>query len=190
MGSVIAVFGLSGVGKSHMIGKFVRGHPHFLHAQASQLIKSALGDRSLGAERLRTAAANDILKNQELLVEAFGEVRRNAKETPIIFDGHSVIYNDAELVRIPVEVVRRIEPALLIFLRAEPAEISTRRALDPAKKRPARTHEQLMHEQSIALEMCEDYATTLQVPLAVFHTSDEAGFANAIRGLSQQSPAN
>ena len=70
MNDVIAVFGLSGVGKSWLISRFAEGH-EVLHLQASQLLKDAKAAVSgivTTSEELRTGP---VIDNQALLISAF-----------------------------------------------------------------------------------------------------------------------
>src|ERR1700753_345358 len=89
MAKVVAVFGLSGVGKSWMISRYVAAE-NIAHIQASQLMRDASTagvGKPVTSESLRRGA---VLDNQSLLTEAFAKVLAE-EARPIIFDGHCLI---------------------------------------------------------------------------------------------------
>ena len=62
---VIAVFGISGVGKTTIIRQWLDGRDDALHLQASALIRQGLPDLALDSEMLRSSSAHRILANQQ-----------------------------------------------------------------------------------------------------------------------------
>jgi adenylate kinase len=65
---VVAIFGVSGVGKSWLISRFASANP-VAHVQASRLLreaKAAIDGRNTTSEQLRTDA---VLDNQMLLIQ-------------------------------------------------------------------------------------------------------------------------
>lgn len=176
--SVVAVFGLSGVGKSWLIGRFVKRCP-VLHVQASQLMrdaKAALSGLNITSEQLRTGA---VLDNQALLVQAFSDVRAMANQ-PIIFDGHCVVDNGVELLEIPVEVIDRLSVNSIVFIEGLPKEIVDRRRNDPTRVRPNRSEIEIYTHQQKAKEVCELYSKRLNVPLVIVSAGDEDMFAKTL----------
>ena len=155
MVSVVAVFGLSGVGKSWLISRFAAAET-VVHAQASQLLRearAAISGRAETQEELRKGA---VLENQTLLIEAFARLRASAT-APVIFDGHSVVDGRDRLIEIPVDVIQALGPTGLVFIRDDPAAIVTRRAQDKFRIRPARTEAEIGVQQDRAFMVCARY---------------------------------
>ena len=181
MVKVAAVFGVSGVGKSWLIARFGEA-ASIAHAQASQLLRDAraeISGRLDSQEELRQGA---VLDNQALLIEAFANFRLVATN-PIIFDGHSVIDAGHQLVEIPVEIIRAIAPAGLIFIKDEPAAIVARRAHDTARPRPVRSESEILVHQNRARALCERYAEALDIRLTLVQAGDKAEFSSAIESI-------
>lgn len=181
MVEVVAVFGLSGVGKSWLISRFVRQHA-FVHVQASQLLrdaKSASTGVDVTSEELRTGT---VLDNQALLIRAF-RARCAAETTPIIFDGHCVIDSSDELIEIPVSVIGALRPSGLIFIADDPKLIVARRSADQTRERPSRTTDELTSHQHRALDLFAIYAQHLGLKPMVVNAGDEVAFASAILAI-------
>lgn len=102
---VVALAGLSGVGKSTLLENAQRTLV-FEHLQASELIKAER------RECQRKPVAHDLLRegniddNQALLISGF--MRRAPKEGLIVLDGHTVIDTPDGLVEILPSVFRRL----------------------------------------------------------------------------------
>ena len=170
---IIAVFGISGVGKTTLIDSIARDWPsEILHLQASQLIKDAK-QRDLDSEALRTASADEIGVNQDFLISEFDRRVVSAIQSTVIFDGHSVIDNDTDLVLIPTSVIRALSPTAIIFVVDSAATIAARRRSDGRRNRPERSAVKLEFMQSRALEACHGYSDALAVPLHVILPTDD-----------------
>jgi adenylate kinase len=181
VGVTIAVFGISGVGKSRLISSF--GNPDgFVHVQASELLKrakEAAGGGSVSAEDLRQGA---VLDNQSFLVSAF-KAFSSAECKNIIFDGHTVIDGGASLIEVPIEVIASIDPAGVIFVWDEPATIARRRLADAKRQRPSRTAAELDEHQRRAETLSRAYAEKLSIPFARVRSGDEDQFATSITAV-------
>jgi adenylate kinase len=178
---VVAVFGVSGVGKSWLISRFASANP-VAHVQASQLLreaKAAIDGCNTTPEQLRRGA---VLDNQTLLIQAFTTLRIREKR-PIIFDGHSVIDNDHRLVEIPCEVIEALLPSGLILVQADAFAIARRRAEDLARIRPNRTAAEIGMHQDRARIVCTEYAKRLHLALHIIDARDEDGFASAVASI-------
>jgi len=175
--AVFAVFGISGVGKTTLVKRFVKNHPSYLHLQASALLRTA---KATTSEALRSAPAAEIRDNQDILVTAFHTARLDAPERPVIFDGHSLIDGDAGLVIIPTDVIARLDPVRLIFVYDEPRLIHQRRISDTSRRRPTRSIEQLAEQQAVAFIACQRYAASLDLPLDSVLAGELVGLAGAI----------
>lgn len=177
MSNVVAVFGLSGVGKSWLIARFAAVNP-VLHLQASQLLKdakAAVTGMAMTSEELRKDA---VIDNQALLISAFVNAR-NAAPVPILFDGHCVIDAGDKLVEIPASVVEALGPSALLFVHAEPSAIFNRRTGDMTRVRPTRSIVELKEHQDRARAICGEYADLLKINLHIIEADDEASFAAA-----------
>jgi adenylate kinase len=178
---VIGVFGLSGVGKSWLISRFVSANP-VAHVQASQLLreaKAAISGSVTTSEALRIGA---VLDNQALLVRAFSAKIADAVQ-PIIFDGHCVVDNGSQLLEIPVEVIAALSVSGLIFVQSQPAAIVEQRLKDITRTRPARSVEEIEFHQNRAMSVCAEYAKHLRLDLHVVHAGDEGSFASVVASI-------
>ena len=158
-----ALVGLSGVGKSRLLSS-LRKHSHFLHLQASDLLKRELGGkRSVSSEDLRLG---DIVANQTLIVQAFQRETRGFTGT-VIFDGHSLIEGRRGLVVIPTEVFGSLGTKFVVFLQDKPAAIVLRRQNDLVQQRPSRSVRTIARHQSRAITATADIALELGISLTV-----------------------
>lgn len=178
---LLAVFGLSGVGKSWLISRFASAH-HVVHVQASQLLrdaKAAISGNVMISEELRTGP---VLDNQALLTQAFSAIILDAVQ-PIIFDGHCVVDNGNQLVEIPVEFIVALSASGLSFVQSHPSAIIERRLKDVTRPRPARSVEEIELHQNRAMSVCAEYAKRLQLAIHVVDAGDEASFASAVTSI-------
>lgn len=147
----IGLLGISGVGKSTLIGSLNKVR-QVRHLQASALIKSEQAYRDqhpATSEALRTGPVTD---NQELLIAAFEREAASAL-LPIVFDGHSIIDQGDGIVEIPSHVFLRLRLDAIFFLSAEPKLIYQRRMLDQSRPRPVRQVETLAAHQTLARDV-------------------------------------
>ena len=151
----IAVFGISGVGKSTIIKEFITHAPSWRHLQAGQLIKSEL--KNIGHDKLRLEDNEAILKNQYLMVDAFWKEINTQKLTKVIFDGHSIIDTGTEILRIPADVIEALKPTKMVFIKVESKIILDRRSKDTSRDRPLLSIHEIGAQQDIALEQFKFY---------------------------------
>jgi adenylate kinase len=187
MNDVIAVIGLSGVGKGWLISRFAKEHTAH-HVEASRLLKEAKKATSgahVTSEELRTGA---VINNQDLLISAFLAEREKTSGL-ILFDGHCIVDSGAELVEIPVDVFKAISPSGIILICSEPATIADRRAGDTARTRPARSAAELHQHQERTRTICTSYAEFLGIGLHTVEAGDETAFTSAVSTiLSRDAP--
>ena len=160
---VVLVFGISGVGKSTACASYIARHPLVLHTSAGALLQAA---KNIDSALLRTDVSRDILQNQNLLGEALKRFRLGRETSDILIDAHSIIDNDQELVEVPIDVVRAMNPNGLVLLEAPAALVIERRRKD-ARLRPSRTAEELQFQMGVARRVCERYASELGLPLEI-----------------------
>ena len=160
---VIAVFGISGVGKTTAIRKWLEGREDALHLQASALIKQGLADPVLDSEVLRRSAGDRVLANQDLLIEMFGRAVAASAARLVIFDGHLVIDTDERLVEIPLSVIAALRPRMLLHIEQTPETIAERRRDDTSRNRPVRALDILEQQQARSRSLCQTYGKRLSV---------------------------
>lgn len=165
----VVVFGISGVGKSTACVSYVSRHPTVLHTSAGALLQEAKRTES---SLLRIQDPQSILRNQNLLCAALARFRLGREDADILIDAHSIIDNGHELVEIPVDTVRAINPSGLILLEA-PAELVFERRQKDSRSRPLRSVEELQLQMNIAREVCRNYGRELSLPLEIGAVSHE-----------------
>ncbi len=178
---IVAVFGVSGVGKSHMINGFIQSNP-FAHAQASELLrktKEELGSR-VSAEDLRKGP---VLDNQALLIDAFSKLRA-VELRDIIFDGHTIIDAGNQLIEIPFHVIQAIGPAAIIHLWDDSKAIASRRVSDVSRQRPARNADELDAHQRRSDALAQDYADRLGLPFCRIQSGEHERLAAFISSVN------
>lgn len=180
MGRVLAVFGISGVGKTFMASRFASAHDA-RHVRASELIRTA---KSVSTKIRSTdeLLSDNILENQRLLVQAFKQLRAS-EARDIIFDGHSVIDGETGPTIIPLEIIRAIGPAGFIFIHDDPTKILQKRISDKSRLRPERDVDALTNHQTHALEICIQYSSQLALNLSIVDAGDWQAFELAATAL-------
>jgi adenylate kinase len=158
--TIIAVLGLSGVGKSTLI-RNAGLRRELLHLSASELIKARLAHTS---EQLRRGA---VLDNQSLMLAEFADRVANAGATPVVFDGHTIIDTPAGLLEIPLNIFQAIAPSAIVFVASEPKTIAKRRAADTGRVRPERSIGDLAKHQDLALARARYFSDELKVPFHI-----------------------
>lgn len=170
MTKVVAIFGLSGVGKSTLINNYISSNQNWHHLQAGQLIHSAL--KNVEHDKLRLAGEDTVLKNQYLMVGAFWDKVRSNNLDNIIFDGHSTIDMETDILDIPVDVIEQLFPYKLIFLKASPEIIMKRRSVDKSRDRPPLTKEEIEEQQDRALKQFYKYGESLSLSPHILENAD------------------
>jgi len=175
---VVAVFGISGVGKSWLVSRLAerRGMRHVQAGELLRLEKEKIEGRSTSAEELRKGA---VLDNQTLLLRAF-EKACAAEPRDVLFDGHSVVDTDTGLVEVPVSVIKGLGPKGIVFVSSEPREIAARRFADSSRMRPQRSINELAAQQEVALRVCKNYSLSLNISCFIVASGDLEGLDQAV----------
>lgn len=169
--SVIAVFGISGVGKTTLIKRFLEAHSQFSHLQAGTLIKRAL--QNIPRDQLRITTPEQIIENQYSLVEEFWKDIEAHQRSSIIFDGHSIIYNDQRVIEIPVEIINALKPQKIIFVEDDPERILKRRNSDTSRKRNQNlSFIDIQRHQEIARNQAQLYASEIGIKFYVIKSGE------------------
>lgn len=161
---VIALAGLSGVGKSTLLDS-ARLTLVFEHLQASDLIKAERQERQgkhVAHDLLREGNIDD---NQALLISGF--MRRAPEEGLIVLDGHTIIDTPDGLVEISPSVFSAIDVSRFVVLVDDVEKIELRRLSDTRRTRPVRSHEELAEHQERSVLAAYRAALALSVPLFV-----------------------
>ncbi|HEX4407547.1 MAG TPA: AAA family ATPase [Xanthobacteraceae bacterium] len=179
MRRVVALTGLSGVGKSTLI-KTLSASISLEHLQASALIKDvrhAEGDASITQDELRLV---DIDENQKLLIRGF-RLKTGASKGLILLDGHTIIEQDDGLSRIDPRVFGAIGIDSMIFLVDDPEAIGERRRNDPVRKRPVPSADNLRLIQVEAQDHATSICRALSIPLYTFRPDQAGLISQALR---------
>lgn len=181
----VAVFGLSGVGKSFLISRTLEDSAcRIASTHAGTLI--GIG-RGASSDELRLLPKERILANQEILVQQLAAfVFENMSADCVLLDGHCVVDNGRCLVGIPVEVIDRLHLSLVVYVREEPETIYQRRKIDLTRDRPEVLTDQLAMQQDAALEICREYERELDVPLLILSASDHSVLASRLLEMIDQ----
>lgn len=162
---IIAVVGVSGVGKSTFLKK-LQSKVGFQHLQASDVIRQQIQHKEnqhLNAEVLRHA---NIDENQRFLISGFDRLR-DPNALIVILDGHTVIDSPSGLVDIDAIVFKSMGVTHLVCLVEDPCEILRRRTSDIARARPDRSLSYLekyqFHAQSVGFKI----SLSLGIPFTV-----------------------
>ena len=165
MMEIIAVFGVSGVGKSTLINSFIELNPSWAHLQAGDLIRTEL--KNVDRDKLRLKGNEAILKNQYLMIDAFWKEVEAKNLSKIIFDGHSIIDTGDGVVEIPVEVIKAIKPTKILFIQVDGEIVLNRRSQDSSRDRPILSKEQIEVQQEYALKQADMYSKALSIPISI-----------------------
>src|SRR5271155_3811835 len=163
---VVALTGISGVGKSTLIKTLAASVP-LKHLQASALIKEgrrASGDAVLTPDQLRLV---DIDENQQFLVRGF-RLSIGTSKRLVILDGHTVIERNGDLIRIDARVFGAIGIDSMIFLADDPDAIAKRRHNDTTRNRPVTSVDDLRLIQEEAQNHAVAICQALGIPLHTF----------------------
>lgn len=168
----VALLGLSGVGKSTLIGQ-VAEHTPLLHLQASSLIKAEQAHRAQAQHTSEALRIGPVLDNQALMIAAFDRLTKMAT-LPIVFDAHSVIDGRNGLLEIPSAVFAPLGLDAICILTAAPSAIFERRRHDTARERPFRDVETLEAQQARAITAAQQIASDIGCPFHHFETDGRA----------------
>ncbi len=175
---VIALVGLSGIGKSTLL-KDARRKITFQHLQASELIKEEKQRRlnkSIEHDLLREG---DIDENQALLITAF--MRRASTEGVVVLDGHTLIDTPHGLVEISPSVFSAIGISRFVVLVDDAEKIMLRRLSDTLRTRPLRSLQEIADHQERSVLSAYRAALTLSAPLVIVPLSKQQDISHFLK---------
>lgn len=175
---IIALTGISGVGKSFLLNKIRTTHA-FQGLSASKLIANAkssiVADSDIG-EQLRRAKIDD---NQANLISSFHQARD--KTAPcIILDGHALIDTPNGYVPIDYDVFAKIGISRIVNLVDNARDIFNRRNHDAYRTRPNRSESDINGYQEAAQTQCLRIAIALKIPLLSIPISQSDYFSSTL----------
>ncbi|WP_158304373.1 ATP-binding protein [Beijerinckia indica] len=155
----LLLFGVSGVGKTTACRSYTLRHANVLCLNAGSLLSAA---SHCEANELRSSSSDAIIRRQFFLADALDRQLRGCNAELVIIDGHAIIDNNRELVRVPVEVVQSLKPHGLLLLEASVSDIFHRRL--ERKQCPYRSELELSLEMEQERQAVESYANELGLP--------------------------
>lgn len=168
--------GVSGVGKTEMIQRFVANRHDYVHIEASKLIKQGINAQT--SEQIRLLPKAQIIKNQSFLLKELSKYKQ--KYHHIILDGHLLIDNDRELVSIPLSVVQEIAPHNIVLIKGKAQDIISHRIKDLRKNRPNQSVTEIEKSQQFLETIAISYCKRLGIRLDTLDFSEYKKFSDLL----------
>lgn len=176
----IGLFGLSGVGKSHLTLSFCAVNHGFIGIKASEIIKSY--NNKIDFFELRKSVVNN---NQEMLIVGFKDYRRQYSTRNIIIELHNLIETPVGVVEIDDMVFDALDLDAVCFLEAPVGRLLNQRDSDSSRVRDSLSYDELADLQNrsrnkfISKYICGD------IPFTVLEAGDLEGFMRFIRTVQE-----
>jgi adenylate kinase len=181
---LVCVFGVSGVGKSTLIDRFVgSADTSWAALSASKLIAEDLAE---SPETFRNAAGPEIRTNQQRIVDAVDKRRNADRGKDYLLDAHITIDSDDGPIDIGIEIISRLGPDGIVVVVDSPIAILERRTNDSNRRRQMRTVEEIEILQSRGEEAARKYARSLRIPFAAVKGDDLIAFATPIDSIREK----
>lgn len=140
----IALFGVAGSGKSTLTKELVSTNPEYVGLSASTLLKQ------IGRPVEISKIGSDSLSiNQQQLITAYASLKQANENTIVEF--HAVIETENKEFWVPIEALRQLNPDLIFFINANPADVFYRRTHDKSKFRKIISESEISKLQTMAL---------------------------------------
>jgi adenylate kinase len=169
LAKIVCVFGVSGVGKSTMLRRFVAQRPDWLHVIASDVLQQLAAEDT---ESLLTSESPTILENQFRLIEAINVVRLRDPNKKLLLDAHNVIDTGRALYQIPSNIIKNLSPDLIVCIWDDVKAIQQRSESAIDKIRPRRSLAQWAAYQKEVLETCKNYQSDLAIGCELIQSGD------------------
>jgi len=167
----VLIFGLPGSGKSYLINLIREKLPHYARLSGGSLINAELTDEQ--RDSLRGLASSQVIGNQEILISNFWRKVDEDNISHVLFDGHLMVRGAQEDTIIPMEVIRKLSPDLLIFLDVSVERILAQRKADLNRPDRANQTPKILDEERCAqLELFASYGKALGVDTLIYSGTD------------------
>ncbi len=169
--NLTVIAGLSGVGKTFLINKIMKGDSKYTHFSAGSLIRKRR--ENISHDELRLLDSSEILQNQHLLIDQLNIEKEGVDiNAHILFDAHMIIDTDKELIEIPSEIFKKLNPSRIVFLYENPETILKRRSYDVSRKRPIKTLGEIQFQQERSRKLAKQYSNDLSVDFINHSSAD------------------
>lgn len=169
---ITLLFGLPGAGKTTALAKVMANDNRLLRLSGGSLIGAEL--KEADRDRLRKLGTDQVLLNQEKLVINFQYEVSSLRGVNVVFDGHCVVKNGANIVEIPLSVIERLKPDQIVFFDAEPIDIIIRRQNDTSRPdREIESEADLERLRAFQKRICANYGEKLSIPFYVVENDEE-----------------
>lgn len=175
---VIALVGLSGVGKSTFASK-VSSMCAIEICSASEIIQNTLeasSGRKWTKEEMRLAYTDTM---QDALITGFEEIRSRI-DTPILIDAHTLIDKGKYFDVVKPSYFEQLGINMIAHLLEEPKVIAERRVSDNNRTRPQVSAATLEIQQTKSVEQAVRISTALGIECFQLRPSDYDNFVNVL----------
>ena len=158
MNNIFFIAGVHGVGKTTLC-KELSKDLYIPAYTASEIINRTIAEKEI--------MHSEMENNQQLLIEGLSTI---LKSTDIILDGHFVLLGqESEVIKIPIDTFKDINPKVMFVLTSPPQEIYKRLLKRDNTLYPLETLERLQREE---LSHANNVSKVLDIPLHVLNNSE------------------
>ncbi len=159
---IIAIFGISGVGKSHLTEQLNQHLPDNIATSASNLIKN-----KSGVTNPKKLAPEDIIKNQYSLIASITEIRKTNPKKTITIEMHTSLILEGKIIDIEKSCFLKMGIEKAIFLYEKPKNIEQRIQSDKSKHRELKHIDEIKSWQEYNLKRFRYISSSLAIPSIV-----------------------
>lgn len=143
---MILVTGISGVGKTYTVERFVAAVPRYVYARASAILQNR-------GRPVRSLTTEDVIENQKVLRD---EIRLLASEhgDALIVDGHAIVEEDNKSTISVTHLFADVPINQIVLIEDDYAQLATRRAL----KGKSTDEAEIRKLQALELAASEEWA--------------------------------
>ena len=174
---------MSGVGKTTLINGFIAEHPEVVRISGGDLLLIGKSLEPKDYDFLRLSKMDEILHNQDLIVSGLRKYRDSNPFSQVLFDGHSAVSNDEEVVEVPSYVIAGLELVGIVFVEDDAAAIVARRRSDTTRQRAFPSLDLVEREQTIARRACERYSHELGIAVLRVRSGMPVVFSSEVSSL-------
>ncbi|NCO04301.1 MAG: AAA family ATPase [Alphaproteobacteria bacterium] len=167
---IVAVLGVSGVGKTTIINNFVSNYPLWLHIEAGKLLSNALPE--IPYDALKDLSDDAIIKNQFLIIDAFNKIVCQTEFKNIIFNGHMIIEKKNNYLLLPCSILSDIGIDEIIHIKEKPQTILKFKLSDDSRDRVYLTEEIIRKIQEKSIAHARECSMKLNIPFKITKGED------------------